>query len=600
MTQSVQIDIPSDQKHVPLTKFTVPGLLYQKITSVIEAAFHDPLAHHLHLSPFKLFHHSPTTRKEEHVMGEVYTLDAFLEEHDCVQWHSPVPLDDPNCKREKVVAAVMFSSDGTHLTNFGMAKAWPLYFMLRNLSKYLQSLPNTGAMHHLAYIPSLLDSFQDVASKFHDKWKTQQKAITTHCRYQQTPTFGRDTIRRFANNVSEMKKLAAQDFEDLLQKNALEQIAKQVDQHEALQFDQSANAAAEHEEIANALLDKHHIMSNLCKKPLNMYAFVTEQHNGQLDPAKKGSIPKLQEHLLARLLGREFNGDDHEDFTDEDRNNIHIIDNKMYSVQLFHVNYITYDIRRASDTINPCTHCHVMVCSPETGPNVHPFWYAQVLGIFHVRVLHRGPHSVNPNEQHNMEFLWVRWLGLEPGHHSGCQFVKLPKVRFVPDSDPYAFGFLNPSDVIRGAHIIPAFAAGKTSELLTANHTAAWPSSSRKDWVNFYIDINSFVDRDMYFCYIGYGIGHITPTAFLENAPEDEDPNHNLEDDDEMDLDAPPTGVHGSHNKGHDGEDDEGGDDNKENGDDDNDDDDDDQFEEDNDTEFDEDDDDPNVGYGGL
>lgn len=31
------------------------------------------------------------------------------------------------------------------------------------------------------------------------------------------PTFGSDTIRRFSNNVSELKKLAARDFADLLQ-----------------------------------------------------------------------------------------------------------------------------------------------------------------------------------------------------------------------------------------------------------------------------------------------------------------------------------------------------------------------------------------------
>jgi hypothetical protein len=35
--------------------------------------------------------------------------------------------------------------------------------------------------------------------------------------YRLIPTFGRDTIRRFSNNVSEMKKLAARDFEDMLQ-----------------------------------------------------------------------------------------------------------------------------------------------------------------------------------------------------------------------------------------------------------------------------------------------------------------------------------------------------------------------------------------------
>lgn len=31
------------------------------------------------------------------------------------------------------------------------------------------------------------------------------------------PTFGGDTIRRFSSNVSEMKKMAAHDYADLLQ-----------------------------------------------------------------------------------------------------------------------------------------------------------------------------------------------------------------------------------------------------------------------------------------------------------------------------------------------------------------------------------------------
>lgn len=33
----------------------------------------------------------------------------------------------------------------------------------------------------------------------------------------QVPTFGRDTICRFRRNVSELKKMAARDFEDILQ-----------------------------------------------------------------------------------------------------------------------------------------------------------------------------------------------------------------------------------------------------------------------------------------------------------------------------------------------------------------------------------------------
>ena len=31
------------------------------------------------------------------------------------------------------------------------------------------------------------------------------------------PTFGRDSIRRFSNNISELKKLGARDYENLLQ-----------------------------------------------------------------------------------------------------------------------------------------------------------------------------------------------------------------------------------------------------------------------------------------------------------------------------------------------------------------------------------------------
>ena len=40
---------------------------------------------------------------------------------------------------------------------------------------------------------------------------------STHHRFRLVPTFGVSVIRRFSTNASEMKKLAARDFEDLLQ-----------------------------------------------------------------------------------------------------------------------------------------------------------------------------------------------------------------------------------------------------------------------------------------------------------------------------------------------------------------------------------------------
>ena len=134
------------------------GLLHRDITSVIRDAFVSPLAHLYRFTPFRLFHPSPLNNQPERVYGEIYTSDAFSEETENVRQHSPVP-DDSNCTREKVVAALMIASDETHLTDFGNAKAWPIYLMLGNLSKYICSQPNSGAIHHLAYIPSVCMDF---------------------------------------------------------------------------------------------------------------------------------------------------------------------------------------------------------------------------------------------------------------------------------------------------------------------------------------------------------------------------------------------------------------------------------------------------------
>lgn len=281
------------------------------------------------------------------------------------------------------------------------------------------------------------------------------------------------------------------------------QVTKQVNRREVMRSSKSVVDVINHENLINMPLDVHHIISNSRRNPINIYTFVNERHDGQLDPTKKvmfmyhtltpklilttqGFIPKLQDHLLARLLHRNFNGDEHDDFTDEDRNYIHISGNTLYSVQLLRVNYTTYDIRRASDTINPRTHNYVMVHSPETGENAHQFWYAQVIGIFHAVVRHTGPRSHNSHMDHSIEFLWVRWLGVEPGHRFGRRLAKLPMLGFVPNTDPYAFGFLDPSLVIRGAHIIPTFVAGQTSELLVQRSMTL---GLNEDWVNFYVNM---------------------------------------------------------------------------------------------------------------
>src|SRR6202034_1612922 len=48
-TADINIEVPSGVKGVPPGIFTVPGLLYRKLTAVIQAAFSSPLGSHFHL-----------------------------------------------------------------------------------------------------------------------------------------------------------------------------------------------------------------------------------------------------------------------------------------------------------------------------------------------------------------------------------------------------------------------------------------------------------------------------------------------------------------------------------------------------------------------
>lgn len=163
-----------------------------------------------------------------------------------------------------------------------------------------------------------------------------------------------------------------------------------------------------------------------------------------------------------------------------------ILDNRIYSAKVLRINYTTYDVRRDQDSMNPRTHSDVMVHSSEKEANAHPYWYAHVLGVFHARIIHVGPNSKDNSVQH-MEFLWVRWYGQVPGHKFSLKNARLPKIGFVPDTDDLAFGFLDPSLVIRGCHLIPAFAEGQTAELLTAPLTAGRRPGETHDWVAFYV-----------------------------------------------------------------------------------------------------------------
>ncbi|KAF8189081.1 hypothetical protein K438DRAFT_2144948, partial [Mycena galopus ATCC 62051] len=307
--------------------------------------------------------------------------------------------------------------------------------------------------------------------------------------------------------------------------NAIKQVTKLERRQKRLQKARQAADAPRHRHAHHVRfsdneprmytgVEVHHHISPSRNNRLHLMSFVHIDEN---------FIPRLKDHLLGRLLQRDFDGDE-EEFSEENRATVRIVGQHIYSAKLLRINYTTYDMRCDQDTINPRTHADVMVVSPETGANAHPFWYAHVLGIFHTEVLHTGEKS-RYNSSQRMEFLWVRWFGMEPNYRSGFKAARLPKVGFVPEEDPSAFGFLDPSLVLRACHLVPAFAGGRTSMLLkTISPTAARPLGEIDDWANFYVTM--WVDRDMFMRYLGGGVGHISHASALpaDDLDMDEEP----------------------------------------------------------------------------
>jgi len=77
---------------------------------------------------------------------------------------------------------------------------------------------------------------------------------------------------------------------------------------------------------------------------------------------------------------------------------------------------------------------------------------------------------------------------MEPGRYRyGFRCARLLKIGFVESTDDYAFTFLDPLQVIRGSHMIPAFKDKRTSALRTVARVLN--PEDKDDWVNFYVNM---------------------------------------------------------------------------------------------------------------
>jgi hypothetical protein len=139
--------IPKDPRDGP-RDYTVTDFYHRSLVSVIREKLANPVDDKLfHYEPYELNWQPPGAQHPKRVHGELYTSTSFLDAHRELQ-DSPA---EPGCELPRVILALMFWSDGTHLTSFGDAKCHPLYMCFGNESKYRRCKPSCNLTNHVAY-----------------------------------------------------------------------------------------------------------------------------------------------------------------------------------------------------------------------------------------------------------------------------------------------------------------------------------------------------------------------------------------------------------------------------------------------------------------
>jgi len=149
---SISVPFHSRLKNPGPKKYFAGDLYHRSFVSVIRDKLTNPKDdRRFHYEPFELYWKPTDESADVQIHGELYSSPAFLEAHRALQ-DSP---GEPGCELPRAVVAMMFWSDGTHLTSFGNAKLVPCYLFFGNESKYDRCKPTCHLCNHVAYFQTV-------------------------------------------------------------------------------------------------------------------------------------------------------------------------------------------------------------------------------------------------------------------------------------------------------------------------------------------------------------------------------------------------------------------------------------------------------------
>jgi hypothetical protein len=147
----VYVNVPRVRK--PPVMYKGPSLRYKTLIGLMTMACQSPASRSFRWQPYAVFWKNPNdpSAPEVRVHHEMYNSPDLIAEYIKVQ-HLPRAPGDTH---EHVIFPLIPYSDGTHLSAFGSASAWPGYMAFGLQSKYDRGEISKHALHHFAHFPKV-------------------------------------------------------------------------------------------------------------------------------------------------------------------------------------------------------------------------------------------------------------------------------------------------------------------------------------------------------------------------------------------------------------------------------------------------------------